>query len=200
MQAGQGDPLAGEVAGEGSALEPPAFLMQAVTKKPLWVGVQSYRKPGTQGRYPTPAEYRAQAFAAVCSGARGLMWYGGSVHGGMFLDVNAGRWDELQTIIRELRDLSPFLLAPAAAPPVIRPEGAPISATIRTASGKTLLIAVNRSLRPIDIVFNSPSIPNGSALVRGEQRTVSVSLDALQDRFEPLAVHVYEFAAVAPSP
>jgi hypothetical protein len=63
-------------------LVPPSWLVNRNTDKPLWAGVQSYKKspdkvPGA--RYPNPTEYRAQAYIALLDGAKGLMWYGGSV-------------------------------------------------------------------------------------------------------------------------
>ena len=64
-------------------LEPPSFLVKRNTDKPIWVGVQSYNKGGPKNRYPTPAEYRAQAYLSIIHGAKGLMWYGGSVEGGI---------------------------------------------------------------------------------------------------------------------
>ncbi len=83
-------------------LTPPSFLTLRNTNKPLWVGVQAYKKPNETGRYPTPDEYRAQAYLSIIYGAKGLMWYGGSVEDGIFLDPKAGHWDYLKKLVREL--------------------------------------------------------------------------------------------------
>ncbi len=193
MAARRADELAGEDAASGAVLEPPTFLTQAATKKPLWVGVQCYKKPGADARYPTPAEYRAQAYAAICSGAKGLMWYGGSVTGGLFLAPQEGHWDELKALIREVRELEPFLLAPAGESVRHRPVEAPISTTLRRLGDQAVLIAVNRGPAAVDLTFTLPSSQSGSASVRGENRTVPISANQLRDHFAPLAVHVYEF-------
>jgi hypothetical protein len=87
-------------------LVPPSFLTLRKTEKPLWVGLQSYKKPTEFGRYSTPAEYRAQAYIAVIHGAKGLMWYGGSVEGGIYIDPKEGNWEYLKKLARELSGLS----------------------------------------------------------------------------------------------
>src|SRR5439155_1495901 len=52
-----GDALQGEELARTYELAPPSFLTLSNTDKPLWVGVQSYKKPRADARYPTPAEY-----------------------------------------------------------------------------------------------------------------------------------------------
>ncbi|MEO6436036.1 MAG: hypothetical protein ABIP55_09770 [Tepidisphaeraceae bacterium] len=143
-----GDALQGEdgnsPATRWDVLTPPAFLTHSATKKPLWVGIQCYKKPGEGARYPTPQEYRTQAYLAIVSGAKGLMWYGGSVTGGLFLKPEEGHWDELRVLLRELRDHEDFLLAPSE-PATVVPADPMISAVLkRAADGRALLIAVNR--------------------------------------------------------
>src|SRR5207237_617103 len=57
-----------EALAKWNELSPPQFLTLAKTDKPIWVGVQAYKKNDTS-RYPTPLEYRAQAYIAIIHGA-----------------------------------------------------------------------------------------------------------------------------------
>lgn len=132
----------------GPLLEAPIFLTEHQTTKPVWVGVQSYRKPAASERYPTPAEYRAQACLALISGAQGLMWYGGSVTGGLFLNPREGHWDDLKALVRELADLTPLLVAAPQAAPVVTPATPSIKAGWRRVAGGGVLLVVNCSPEP----------------------------------------------------
>ena len=152
-----GDALEGEdgnqLAGRWDVLTPPAFFTNARTNKPLWIGIQSYKKRASDpdSRYPTPSEYRTQAYLALASGAKGLMWYGGSVTGGLFLNPDEGHWPELQKLVREIRDREAFWLAATTEKPSITPADAPIAAVIkRTPDGRSLLLAVNRGPDELD--------------------------------------------------
>jgi hypothetical protein len=170
---GAGDALEGDegVAGSGE-LSPPEFLVNARIDKPLWVGVQSYKKK--ESRYPTPGEYRAQAYIALIHGAKGLMWYGGSVTGGLFLAPEEGHWADLRQLVRELRDRQEIFLAPTAPAPAIVPADAPISACVKKSPRGDVLLMANRSLKPQHVVVASW---NG------------VKLDL---SFEPLEVKVFD--------
>ena len=158
----EADALLGEDAGPANAdltLVPPAFLVNAKTRKPLWIGIQSYKKPGEGSRYPTPAEYRAQAYMALCHGAKGLMWYGGSVHGGIFLAPEEGHWPELKKIVREIRDQQDMFMAPNDTPPALEPSDAPVSVMAKKLGRKKVVIAVNRSAHPVEVTLGGEALP-----------------------------------------
>jgi hypothetical protein len=194
IKPGAGDDLQGEQAGDRIELAPPTFLTQRQTDKPVWVGVQSYRKPGKDGRYPTPVEYRAQAYLAVIHEAKGLMWYGGSVTGGLFLAPDGGHWEALKQLAGELRDLSPLLLASSAGRPGFSPAEAPISADIRRVEGRSVLMAVNRGPSAVQVIFTLPTQRAGPVRVLGEDRTAIVENGRLRDTFEPFGTHVYDLS------
>jgi hypothetical protein len=198
--------LEGEDATKSYEMAPPTFLTQRKTDKPVWVGVQSYRK-GTPPRFPTPTEYRAQPYIAVINGAKGIMWYGGSVTGGMFALSKNGKqsdddtgtpndkdahWDYVKILARELHDLSEVFMAPTEEAPALSPAGALISVCIKRAPGRLVMLAVNRDNRPADVAFTSPHIRAGTVTVVAEGRTTPASAGQLKDHFEPYAVHVYE--------
>ena len=187
--------LEGDEGPRGTELAPPAFLVNAKTAKPLWVGVQAYKKGPAWARYPTPTEYRAQAYIAIAHGARGLMWYGGSVTGGLYLNVKDGHWDYLKILARELRDLSPVLLSETLPAPQFLPANAPVSVTLKRGAGRLILIAANRGATPLELTLTSPMLKSGPARVLTEERTVQSTGDKLPDHFDPYAVHVYELPA-----
>jgi hypothetical protein len=157
-----GDALLGEDAGPadgGLTLVPPAFLVNAKTRKPLWVGIQSYKKGGEGNRYPTPAEYRAQAYVALAHGAKGLMWYGGSVQGGIFNAPEEGHWSDLKRVVREIRDQADVFMAPNDTPPVLEPSDAPVSLIAKKVGRKRIVIAVNRSAHPVEVTLGGEALP-----------------------------------------
>ncbi|HWF18564.1 MAG TPA: hypothetical protein VG754_04825, partial [Verrucomicrobiae bacterium] len=62
---------------KANLLEPPSWLTTTLSKKPLWIAVQSYQKPAKDAHFPTPAEYRAQAYLSIINGVKGLFFYVG---------------------------------------------------------------------------------------------------------------------------
>ncbi len=192
LRAGPGDDLQGEQGGSGMILESPTFLTQARISQPLWVGLQAYKKPGPTGRYPTPQEYRVQAYLAVIHGAKGLMWYGGSVTGGLFLAPAEGHWEDLKRVVGELAAMSAVLMGDGDPPPEVLPAGSPVAAAIKRGGGRRLLFAANSSYAAADTELVVPGLCDAAVTVFGEDRTVRAAGGRLRDRFEPLAVHVYE--------
>lgn len=175
LKAREANALEGEDAGTGDALELPTFLTQSTTKKPLWVGVQSYKK-GDKSRYPTPEEYRCQAYYGLIGGAKGLMWYGGSVTGGIFLNPEEGHWDALKKIAKEIHDQEAIFLAPSLPTPTVTPANAPVAVMLKPSPSGPVLFAVNRSAKPVDVTITSPDLKVGS----------------IKDHFEPFAVHIHK--------
>jgi hypothetical protein len=192
LKAGAGDDLQGESAQGRLELDPPPFLTQRTTRKPVWVGLQSYKKPGPDGRYPTPAEYRAQAYVAIAAEAKGLMWYGGSVTGGLFLKPEEGHWDDLKSIVAELRGLSPLLLRESLGTPTLEPPDAPISCVIKPSPRGRLLIAVNRGQEPCEVGIRVSGLESVHVLAPGGNRSIDSLNGLIRDRFDPLAVHLYD--------
>jgi hypothetical protein len=150
--------------------------------------VQSYKKP-KNGRYPTPIEYRAQAYIALLHGAKGLMWYGGSVQGGAYLNVEESNWDYLKKLAAEMKDMAPVFMAPAQPAPKFSPPDAPVSVMLKKAGERTVLIAVNRGAKPVEVTFEAAGV---KAKVLFENRDVAMSTGKLTDKFDAYAVHVYE--------
>ena len=66
------------------------------------------------------------------------------------------------------------------------------TSTLRLASKRRVLFAVNEGVAPVDATIEGAELKAGEAKVLGENRVVKVEAGRLQDRFEPLAAHVYE--------
>jgi hypothetical protein len=191
--AGTGDALEGDEGTRGNEIVPPGFLVNSHIKKPLWVGVQSYKKT-KDSRYPTPTEYRAQAYTGIIHGAKGLMWYGGSVTGGLFLAPEEGHWDDLKKLATELHGLQPLLISPPLDVPTISPDKTAVNVCLKQSADRTVLIAANQGAAEADVTFSSPLLKGASAKVISENRDVKVTGGSIHDKFEPYAVHLYELA------
>jgi hypothetical protein len=173
-------------------LVPPSFLTLRKTEKPLWVGLQSYKKPAEFGRYSTPAEYRAQAYIAIIHGAKGLMWYGGSVEGGIYIDPKEGNWEYLKKLAHELNGLSAVFMAETLEAPKFSPADAPISVGVKRAADRVVMMAVNRGAKDAELRFDVGGLRDGKVKVLQEGREVEVSGGKLVDRFKEYETHVYE--------
>lgn len=182
--------LEGDEGTRADELALPTFLTKANTNKPIWVGIQSYKK-GKDSSYPTPTEYRAQAYAAICAGAKGLMWYGGGVSGGVQVNPQAAHWKYLQELVREIRSNADFWMEPDTVRPTIEPAGALVSAIIKKHDGRSILVAVNRSVQPVNVTFVLHGFTGQAHLSEGH-RSVQIVDGKLNDQLSGLGVHLYE--------
>jgi hypothetical protein len=192
---GHGTALNGDEDTTGLELTPPSFLLHRNTDKPIWVGVQAYDKKGEDptfktARYPIPAEYRAQAYIAIIFGAKGLMWYGGSVAGGIYEDPKAGHWGDLKRLVTELHEMIPIFLSPTISPLSFDPASAPISVMRKHTGSGDVILAVNRDIKPVIITFHIPESEQ-KIDVMNENRSVDLNANKMSDHFGPYAVHVY---------
>jgi hypothetical protein len=187
---GKPSALDGEEAAHGRELAPPSFLTQRNTDKPIWVGVQSYKKPAEWARFPTPVEYRAQAYISMIHGAKGVMWYGGGVEGGIFGNLKEGHWDDLKALAKELNEMSPVFMSPTGEAPSFSPKEALISVMLKKLPDRTVLLTANRGGNPVDVSFDVHG--RGRVKVLYEDRTVELKDGELKDHFEPYVVHAYE--------
>jgi hypothetical protein len=189
---GKPSALDGEEAARGLEMVPPSFLTQRNTDKPIWVGVQSYRKPQDWARYPTPVEYRAQAYLSMIHGAKGIMWYGGGVEGGIYGNPKEGHFDALKAVAKEMHELAPVFMAKTGDAPKFEPQNALVSTMLKTLPDRTVIFAANRGSNPVDVTLMV--LKPGHAKVLFEDRSVSVKDGKITDHFDPYVVHVYEFS------
>ncbi|MFB3827070.1 MAG: beta-galactosidase [Bryobacteraceae bacterium] len=120
--------------------------------KPVWMVLQGFAWGELQGRdepvaYPTFAETRLMAWAAIAHGARGILYWG----------MNASKpqpafRESIYAMAAELAALQPFLTAPEM--PGVRvkvidgAEGRPVSAFCRSLGGEWLIALVNEAGTP----------------------------------------------------
>lgn len=181
-------------------LAPPAWLTNTSTKKPLWIAIQSYEQPWAHSRYPTPAEYRAMAYLSIIKGVKALFFYTGSgerdVHGkpaGVLDQRELSHWDYVQSLVRELRQVTPIIVAPASTPQfALSPPNAPVEFSARELGGKLYLLAANKSVQPQSVQFSSPALKGRQVKVLYEIHAAAIAGDMLKDEFAPLGVHVYQ--------
>ncbi|HZZ42972.1 MAG TPA: hypothetical protein VFE58_08540 [Tepidisphaeraceae bacterium] len=180
--------LEGEEASASTTLEPPTFLVQRNTTKPVWTALQAYEKKGS--RYPTPVEYRQQAYYGIIEGAQGLMWYGGGVTGGMHTKLKEGHWDYVQKLVTELKSLDWAWMSPTLQQIEQVSKDIPVSLIVKKGSRGTVIVAVNRGVKPVDV--NLPALKaTGSADVMGESRHVMFTASGLHEHFDSYGTHVY---------
>lgn len=176
---------------------PPSFLTLPKIKKPIWVTLQCYRKPGpTDTRFATEAEYRAMTYIAVIHGSKALMWYTGTGEsgGGIQEHLEEGHWDYFKKLIGESKEMGPVFMAPdAKEQATLEPGGAPISMLVKQVGDKRVLLAVNRGVAPVEANIKLPGLAKRAINVRFENRTIQPQDDGgFADKFAQYAVHVYE--------
>ena len=105
------------------------------------------------GRPPTPAEYRAMAYLAILSGAKGIICYGFRLPGDVRLkdyfitDDNLPLWEEVANVNRELNMLGLSILGGRRQPhPVDR--SAPVQWGVWEHEGQAIVIVVNTTGEP----------------------------------------------------
>jgi hypothetical protein len=152
------------------------------------------------GDYPTPAEARCDAYAAIIAGARGLHWYSYSRGVGL-----TDLWSKLQEVSLELSSLTSVLTSP----PVFQsirsqilsgPNQSPLTEgrvyhSIQTWQagylGDTYLCAANLATDTVTTRFTGLTGRTEPVQVLFESRSVEVVDEAFEDIFTPNQVHVY---------
>jgi hypothetical protein len=181
-------------------LEPPSWLTTTLSKKPLWIAIQAYETPWKNSRYPTPAEYRSMAYLSIINGVKGLFLYTGAGEhdyqkkpAGLLNQPENSHWDYVQKLVKELRQFSPVIMAPAfAEKPTLSPANAPVECAMRQLDGKLYLIAASKSDQPQSVRFNASWLKGRQVQVLYETHPASIEGDSMSDQFAPLAVHVYQ--------
>jgi hypothetical protein len=180
-------------------LQPPSWLTTTISKKPLWIAIQSYQKPAKDARFPTPEEYRCQAYLSIINGVKGLFFYTGSGQkdsdgkpAGLLNKQIEGHWDYVKQLVGELREFSAVIMASVSSSKVsMSPADAPVEFTTRELERKGYLIAANKSGKPQRVRFSSGMLDGKHVEVLYENRQARIQGDVLTDEFEPFGVRVY---------
>jgi hypothetical protein len=184
----------------GPLLNPPSWLTTTISKRPLWIAIQAYQHPTKDGRFPTPAEYRCMAYLSIINGVKGLFFYTGSGQkdfegkpAGLLNKLEAAHWDYVQKLARELREMSPVIMAPSPSVKIVlTPADAPIEFAVRQLENKFYLISANKSARAQSVRFTNDLLSEKKLQVLNEGRSIAVSGNSLADDFQPFEVHLYE--------
>jgi hypothetical protein len=181
-------------------LEPPPWLTTTISKKPLWIAIQSYQHPRLDARFPTPAEYRCMAYLSILNGVKALWFYTGSGQkdyygkpAGLLNKPEEAHWDYVQKLVGELREFRPIIMAPvSAAKLTLSPPDGPVEFALRELNGKLYLIAANKSDHAQSVRFTGAALADRQAKVLYETHSATIEGDTLADDFAPFAVHLYE--------
>jgi hypothetical protein len=183
-----------------STLEPPSWLVTTHSHKPLWIAIQAYQKPKQGAVYPTPREYRSMAYLSIINNVKGLFFYTGSGQkdfqgkpAGLLNKLAESHWDYVQTLVTELKDLSPVIMAPKAAAAIsVSPASGLIEFTTREMDGRLILIAANKSQKPVSASFTSEAFRGRTVTSRYETFSAAIQGESLNCDFEPLGAHVFQ--------
>ena len=185
----------------GSLMESPTWLTTTHSKKPLWIAVQAYQKTFKGARFPTPAEYRCEAYLSIIYGVKGLFFYCGTGQkdyqgkpAGLLNKPELGHWDYVKQLTGELRDFSPVIMAPPASGKLeLTSTSGAMDFTTRELDGKLYLIAANKSEHPQKATWQGDLLRDKKATSMFEDHPVKIEGDVLSDDFPAYAVHVYRF-------
>jgi hypothetical protein len=141
----------------------------------------------------TAAQHRCMTYLALThDNARGLMWYSFSDPDWYLPDSNPELWAACKRVNDELIALEPVLLEANKWERVVKGEGE-VHLCLKEHEDKLYLIGVNPTEKAMPLTFNlAEENPQPEAKVLFEDRTVKLTGTTLLDRFDPLAVHVYE--------
>jgi hypothetical protein len=183
--------------------------LQAITegKKPFWMVLQicwsGVTKPGKTLRFPTFPQERYMAYQAIIDGARGLVFFGGTVRGCLDARDKELGWNwrfydrVLKPVLNELNPdapVFPALVAPDSALRVKLRGSKDVEYLAREAGGYLYILAAKRQGDTVQVQFSGlpEGISEGEVLYE-PPRTVAVAKGEFTDWFAPHDVHVYRF-------
>ncbi len=154
----------------------------------------TYRKTHEQRkglRPPTLAEMRSMAWQCITEGATGLVFYS-------FMDLKrdkatgfAPQWQKVKTMAAEIDAMIPAILSIEPAPAVRVAAGDWLHWITRVRNGKLYIMAVNDGDGEGVAKFTLPK-PAQTITVLNENRVLAPQGPSFTDRFDKLAVHIYE--------
>lgn len=165
-----------------------------------WSGVA---KPGATLRFPSFFEERYMTYEAIADGARGLVYFGGTVPACLNERDAAYGWNwtfferVLHPVLDELRPdgpLYPALVAPNSKLQVTSDANDAMDFVVREAGQYDYLIATRREGSTAQVTFSGlpPNLGEGDVLFESP-RHVKATDGKLTDWFAPHDVHVYRF-------
>ena len=136
--------------------------------KSVWAALQQFAGWSTWRRFPSRAELRACAYAAIIHGAKGLVWYtyaGNKSKSGRGAKDDQEKWEDLCGLVRELAGREEILLARDAdeqpkvavlAGPTQDPFGRQsVTCLLKNAPQGEFLMAVNATTNAVSAAFST---------------------------------------------
>jgi hypothetical protein len=123
-----------------------------------------------------------------------MLWFTYRWQGESLPEADPELWEEHLRLIRELRELEPYLLSEGLGEEMeVQTDGGSVRAKVRTApNGSRSVIALNRSREESKTArIQIPGLSQADFEVLGEGRKVDSPQGWIKDTFEPLGVHVY---------
>lgn len=185
-----------------------AAVRAVKNKKPVWAVIQVHDLERWKGHKslhelrenyrPTPKEIRIMTYLAISSGAKGIIYYW--LPHEYKLSFNTYHikkdvpkiWEGLKRIVKELRRLTPILVAKRKSFPVICSEDT-MNVWTQLFQRDGYVIASNPSNFIDQVKFIFPNIKSaGKVEVLFEDRELSVENGVFFDKFGELEVHIYQ--------
>jgi hypothetical protein len=199
-------PMHGDFGKELSAVaDVTKWIVKASNGKPVWMTLQiafgGTAAPGKILRFPTFAEERYMAYAAIINGARGINYQGGALP--LTLnerDAKLGwNWTFWKKVMRQLIEevgekspLYPALLAPESKLP-IELEGANVEFCTREVGNEIFILAAKREGATAKAIFSGlPATDAQGTVLFEEPRKIEIKDGRFEDWFGPNEVHVYK--------
>jgi hypothetical protein len=150
------------------------------------------------GRAPTYEEERCMTYLGLIHGAKGLIYY--CYYDLRVLPQYREMWAGMKTIAAEVKTLTPALLStePAGKWRVTSTDS-PVRATLLRQDDTLYLLAANPGTNAWRVGFDLQRRIAPEVEVRFENRRLSVRQGRFEDKFLPLAVHVYAINLKRPS-
>lgn len=179
-------------------------------RKPIWLTLQvawsGVAKRGKTLRFPTFHEQRFMTYEAIINGARGIVYFGGSLQQTLSdrdrpYGWNWTYWDRvLRPVIEEIGDKSPLaeaLCAPNSKLPV-QATGSNIELCVREVGRDVFILACCREPQlTVEVKFTGlPSDVGPGDVLYESPRKVAANGGAFSDWFAPYEVHVYKFTRI----
>ena len=181
------------------------FIKEVAGDKPVWMVLQiawsGVVKPGKTLRFPTFAQERFMTYQALINGARGLIYFGGSIEQAMRPeDARLGwNWTFWRRVLRPVLEevgnnspLAPALVAPESKLPV-RVNGADdVEFCVRQVNRDIYILACKREGKTVQVEFSGlPDWVGRGHVMYESPRTVQAKDGRFTDWFAPFDVHVY---------
>ncbi len=176
-------------------------------KKPFWMVLQvcwsGVAKPGKTLRFPTFPQERYMAFQSIIDGARGLVFFDGTVKACLNARDSELGWNwtfyqnVLKLVLNQLNPSGPVfpaLVAPDSKLDVKLSGASDIEYRAREADGYLYILAAKRQGATVHVRFSGlPSDVGSGDVLFEEPRKVTVSDGEFTDWFAPHDVHIYRF-------